>query len=325
MLALGCGGSPVSQEQDAAIQSDSRTSDATIVAPALASRFPIRSILWVGAHPDDEGYASPLFYDLCKQRGTACTFLVVTDGGKGNCVLGAGACGVTDNGGAPAGSGGAFRIKEMQNSAAFFGANLLTLKLEDTGSDTVGGVAENWNIAIGGASNSIDAIVANIAAAIRQSQADIIVTFDPRHGVYCQPDHRAAGALTLMAATAVNFDPNRLLMVETTEFFADLNGMVNARAWVPQDTALLAYDSNTAGTWSAHAAVLNIHKSQYTSDAVAILDQVATTAKLVPLLPVANAMSNLQTSYAKICASQDARWDGHGVCPKADGTTGPCF
>jgi LmbE family N-acetylglucosaminyl deacetylase len=331
MVVTACGGGVGDSAMGLGTDAGAVAADATVAPPAgvLAAMAPIRRVLWVGAHPDDEGYASPLFYDLCVRRGATCSFLVITDGGKGNCVLGDGACGVKDTGGAPAGSVGAFRLAEVARSVAYLHGTLIALALEDTASATVLGDGQNWNQRLSGVPNdtSLDLITGKIAAAIQHSQADVIVTFDPRHGVYCQPDHRAAGALTLRAASQLGFDMTRVLMLETTEFYADAHGQPAARAWVASDPALLHYDAAAAGTWAAHPAVWGFHRSQYTAATVAALAGFPVAAQDVPLLTAAQgAMPGpLAAAYDAVCATEDAWWDGHGVCPRADGTTGPCW
>lgn len=285
-------------------------------------------VLWIGAHPDDEGYVGPLLEDLCNRRGAACGFVVLTDGGKGNCLLGAATCGFRDAGGAPPGSLGALRLTEMQRSAQYFHGGTALLALEDSPADTVLGTAQRWNQRVTGVAGdtSIDGITALLAQLITTAQPDLILTFDPRHGVYCHPDHRAAGALAVRAATAAGVDLRRVWMVETTEPYLGATGPV-ARPWVPTDPALLAYDSTAAGTWSGRVAVLAAHASQYAPATVAAVAAFPPEATRLSLLAAADAPgpSDIAAAYNAICAGEDAHWSGRGVCPRADGTTGPCW
>jgi len=290
-----------------------------------------KTILWVGAHPDDEGYAAPILFDACNLRGAACAFLVITDGGKGNCKLGAGVCGTADKGGAPAGSVGAFRVQEMQQAATFFHGTLIELALEDTPSATVGGVAQNWNQTYSQVPNdtSIDLIVKKISDAIQAVKPDVVVTFDPRHGTYCHPDHRAAGALTLVAANGIGFDLSRVFLVENADVYLDTRGVPAERPWVPDDPLLRRYDTATAGTWHAIADDYGNHKSQYTAGELAGLDLVPSADRDLALVMVSTMLVGGKVppnpAYDAICASENTKWDGRGVCPKADGGVGPCL
>jgi LmbE family N-acetylglucosaminyl deacetylase len=300
------------------------TTGGTMPALAAAPR-----VLWIGAHPDDEGYVGPLLEDLCVDRGAACGFVVITDGGKGNCRLDAATCGVNDAGGAPPGSLGALRLIEMQRSAAHFFGGTALLALEDTPSATVVGAAQNWNQRLTGVPNdtSIDRITEVLASVIRTAQPDLILTFDPRHGVYCHPDHRAAGALAVRAAIAAGVDLRRVLMVETTEPYLDTTGQPTARPWVPADPAVVVYDSAAAGTWDGRVAVAAAHASQYAPSVVAALAAFPAPAQRVALLAAADVAAGaaVAPAYAAICASEDAHWSGRGVCARADGSTGPCW
>jgi LmbE family N-acetylglucosaminyl deacetylase len=297
------------------------------LAGLLGSK-PAQSVVWVGAHPDDEAYAAPLLFELCKLRGAKCHFVVITDGGKGNCWLGAGMCGPSDDGGAPPGSMGAMRLGEMQKVADYFGGPLAALALEDTPSATVLGAMENWNQAYSGVPNDTktDLISQKVVDAIAAAAPDVIVTFDPRHGVYCQPDHRAAGVLALYAADTLKLDLSRVLMIENTEIYRDATGALTQRAWVPDDPNVTVYDARS-GTWHARADVASLHRSQYTAASIASYDLVRPEGRIVPVLPFSASLvdAGVSPEYAAICASEDAWFSGHGVCPKADGSTGPCW
>jgi LmbE family N-acetylglucosaminyl deacetylase len=299
---------------------------AEAVAPLAAAT--VRNVLWIGAHPDDEAYVAPLMSDYCQRRGATCHFLVLTDGGKGNCLLGAGACGTPDRGGAPPGSVGAFRLGELSAAMSAFGGHAIPLKLEDTASATVRGDLENWNQSISQIPNdtSLELLTQRVAQAITATTPDVIITFDPRHGVYCHPDHRAAGTIAVLAAERLGFDLGRVLMLESTELYLNASGSVAARAWVPGDPSLLPYDSNAAGTWPARAAMMAHYRSQFSPATVQLVAGVPAAARLLPFLSVTQARaasSTTRAAYDQICASQ-AWWDGRGTCPNATGV-GPCW
>ncbi len=327
-LCLACGSSELAT-RTAPPDMASHPADASNLAAVLG--MSPKSVLWVGAHPDDEGYVAPLLLDACNRQGAACTFLVVTDGGKGHCKLGPGACGTADNGGAPPGSVGAFRVAEMQSVAASYHGTLLELALEDTASATVAGDAQNWNQTYSHLPNdtSVALIQQKFADVLTTVNPDVVLTFDPRHGVYCHPDHRAVGALTLSAAQQVAFDYRRVFLVENTEIYLGTDGGVHERAWVPGDSLLRAYDAASAGTWHARIDDYLVHKSQYLPSDLIGYSLVAPAEQTVSLLQlstlVVGGMVPSNPAYDAICASENAWWDGHGVCPKGNDTTGPCF
>jgi LmbE family N-acetylglucosaminyl deacetylase len=295
---------------------------------AKLAAAPVRNVLWIGAHPDDEAYVAPLMSDLCQRGGASCHFLVLTDGGKGKCLLGTGACGTPNHGGAPPGSVGAFRLGELNAAMRAFGGHASALALEDTAAATVRGDLENWNQSLSGVPNdtSIERITQRVAQAITATSPDLIITFDPRHGVYCQPDHRAVGALAVLAAERLGFDLGRVLMLQSTEMYLDASARLTSRAWVPGDPGLSPYDSHAAGTWRARASMMAHYRSQYSPLAVQIVTGAPVAVQLLPFLSVAAARaasSTTRAAYDQICASQ-ARWNGRGTCPNATGV-GPCW
>jgi LmbE family N-acetylglucosaminyl deacetylase len=310
-------------DPDAEVSPSPATDEVTQLAAA-----PPRSVLWIGAHPDDEAYVAPLMADLCQRLGATCHFLVLTDGGKGNCLLGPGACGVPDTGGAPPGSVGAFRLGELAAVMRSFGGHPVALALEDTPSATVLGAMQRWNQSLSRVPGdlSVELITQRVAQAITATAPELIITFDPRHGVYCHPDHRAAGALTALAVDRLGIDPSRVLMLESAELYLDAAGRVSSRAWVPADPALAPYDSHAAGTWPARAAMMSQYPSQFSSLAVQLIATAPAAARTLPFLSLAQARAASATTraaYDQVCASQ-AWWDGRGTCPTATGV-GPCW
>ena len=304
--------------------------EAEVVAEAVAAigALPTR-VLWIGAHPDDELIASPLLYALCHLPGTTCRMLVVTDGGKGNCLLSPEACGVKDAGGAAPGTLGAVRLGELSRSASLLGAGLDALALEDTASDTVLGDMQNWNQALTHVpgDSSIDRMVAVVAQAITAVHADLIVTFDPRHGTYCHPDHRAAGTLAILGAARAGLSASQVLMTELTGAYVDASGQLAQRPWVPSDPALVTYDAGAAGTWPVWPAVMSTHASQFAPAATLLFAAAPAAARRLPFAPLSGELVGgafPPSPYDAICASE-TRWDGHGVCPTAAGGTGPCW
>ena len=330
LAAVACSSNSVDGPSvDAGTLADGSRLDAPNASGPLAAIIgSAHNVLWVGAHPDDENYVAPLLYDMCNLHGASCAFLVVTDGGKG-CKLSPAECGFVDKGGMPAGSIGALRHKEMVLSASFFHGQLDELAREDTASATPTGDVENWNQSYSGIPNDTGSalITQKVKDAITQFHPDVIVTFDPRHGVYCHPDHRAASALTLNVAVSLGFDLSRVLMIESAELYVDANNVITSRAWVPSDPALLRYDAAAAATWSARSTVFGIHKSQFPAAVVDIIANVPTAARVLAFLRVSDVLVNdapkVDPDYEAVCATE-AAWDGHGVCPTANGV-GPCF
>lgn len=285
-----------------------------------------QNVLWIGAHPDDETYAMPLLADLCLRHGARCHFLVLTDGGKGNCQLAPELCGYQDAGGAPPGSLGEQRLAEHAAVAQAVAGTVYAPALEDSSSNTIAGVLARWEAQLGGTNpQALERARQQVAAAIAASKAEVILTFDPRHGIYCHPDHRAASALAIVAAMQAGFDPDRVLMMENTNPYLSASGELTMRAWVPEDPALLTYDAHAAGTWGAMTGALSLYPTQFRPDHVQLLAGMQVTARKTSFLPLAAALVDgrfAPSPYDALCTDP---WNGRGTCPRADGSVGPCW
>ncbi len=140
------------------------------------------SVLWAGAHPDDEALAAPLLQYWCNERLARCTFLVATRGEAGQCLL-PGGC-LPDL--------ATVRSSEARVAAAYFHAEVIQWTLPD-------GAA--W-----------PPVTTELAAAIESVHPDLILTFDPRHGTTCHLNHRAIGAAVLEALPQLSYKPQVWLL-----------------------------------------------------------------------------------------------------------------
>lgn len=161
-----------------------------IALPALARtravQFPNHErILWVGAHPDDESFLSPLLGPKCVEEHAQCTLLVLTRGEGGECRL-PGGCGDL----------GRIRSEEMAAAGVLLRANVIQWSIPNVLNPEAVWPAD------------VRQRIAEVIAAIRP---DVVYTFDPNHGSTCHPEHRLAAKLTIEAAGATP-----VVMVEST-------------------------------------------------------------------------------------------------------------
>jgi len=238
-------------------------------------------VLWVGAHPDDELYAAPWLGDQCVERGAQCTFLVATRGEAGNCKL-------------PAGCSpdlATLRDAELAASAALFGATLFHWDLGDGTAGDPADVVQRWVDAAGGP----EELLADMVAIFEQ--ADRIVTFDPRHGDSCHPDHRAAGALVLAVVAEMGASAPPVTLVTS-------RGIIAPAA--PDDPAVQAFDASQllpsvgADAWSFLLRVLETHASQFTPEERAQVEAVPPEMRRTFLLDAADAIPD-DPRYAALC------------------------
>ncbi len=259
--------------------------------PALAS-----GVLWIGAHPDDEIYVAPVLADLCVRQGMKCTLLVITDGGKGHCLL-PGGCLPTV---------AAVRAKEMANAATYYRASLTMANLEDSPAGSPDGVLWAWNNSIGGGTVLVDALTAYI----RTLNPDILLTFDPRHGSSCHLDHRAVGELALGAATRAGIPLNSIYTPQNYW----VNGLVSPMmAWagnatiIPGDTAVKTMDASAQ--WLSISKNLSVHPSQFPKSWIDAFTYTPVANQIQSLLSVQDMNLN-DTRYFNLCPFNDKYWPG---------------
>jgi len=188
---------------------------------------------------------APLLGALCVEEGWSCTLVVATRGEGGGCLL-------------PDGCDpdlATVRSAEMEASAALFGAALLFLELSNgSGYEPYPGdlddVAARWD-----AEQALTDVVDSLAAEV--ADADLVLTFDPRHGVSCHPEHRVTGALALAAVQSLAAPPAVLLT----------GGLVEPT--VPDDPHVVALDASEllpsvgVSAWAFGGLVALAHPSQF--------------------------------------------------------------
>lgn len=207
--------------------------------------------MWVAAHPDDDVLVAPILASLCLDRDVECTLMVLTRGEKGNCHL---------EGECPS-DVGMVRSAEMGSASQYFGANLVLLKYSDGGGKPDGS-APAWDLEAGGHQR----LVTSLSFLLQSFQADVILTFDPRHGTTCHLDHMATGKLVREASVEAGilaklyYLESRLHVTTPIRFqfspaFAG-PGLKSFNANVP-------LISNGQPSWSALVNTMRIHRSQF--------------------------------------------------------------
>ncbi len=238
--------------------------------------FPgVRSVLWVGAHPDDEVIAAPLLGRLCVEEGLTCTFLVMTRGEAGQCRL--------PNGCHP--DLGSVRAAEMRRSARLFDARLIQWTLAD------GAGATGWANASGGFST----LLSQISSVVQEVDPDVVLTFDPRHGSTCHPDHRAAGDLVLQAVSQVSRRPT-VYLLETIVTGSTVPFTISYAPGATPAQGAFGFDANQnlpflrQAAWQFTVLAAQSHPSQFVPSAVRGLSKFPPQRRVVFAAPSALAL-----------------------------------
>lgn len=281
LLVLVACSSSATPAADAGADANAADTKADAVAPPpspLVEALAGKRVLWVGAHPDDESTVSPLLAEACRERSAKCTFLVATRGEAGKCNAPV-VCGADL---------GAYREGEMKNAAALYGGTLIELGLPDGSAAHSNEVAAAWAALRGGN----DALVEFFRAAIASAAPDYLVTFDPRHGTSCHPDHRAASALAVLASKKMGTAAPTVWLAEVTMDIAPGETSIGYVQSVPTDAKVQAYDATrflpTFGdtAWAFLLSNLRAHKSQFVDSRIAGFAAAPAAEQKVFVLPL---------------------------------------
>ncbi len=233
-------------------------------------RLPIpASVLWIAAHPDDEALAAPLLARWCGDGHARCSLLTVTRGEAGPCLRPDGC--LPDL--------ASVRSAEAGASSQYFGANAILLSLPDGG----GVLPPPWDIDAGGSPD----LVGTIAGFIRAVAPELVLTFDPRHGTTCHPDHRAIAAVVLDAVRLLS-DPPAIYLLETR---LEVDSQPLALHFRSAASRAIRFDANeplasTGGSaWNAMAADMERHPSQFDAAWLAAVASTPAADRAVYLAP----------------------------------------
>jgi LmbE family N-acetylglucosaminyl deacetylase len=227
------------------------------------------SVMWIAAHPDDEFFVAPLLARWCGDGHARCLILTATRGGAGACVRSDGC--LPDLATVRSGEAGA--------SSQYFGADLLLLSLPDGG----GVMPPPWALGAGVSRE----IVERIAGFIRADAPDVVLTFDPRHGTTCHPDHRAIAAIVHEAVRLVSAPP-AVYLLETRLGIDEHPPALHFRSATPN---AIRFDANerllmTGGpAWNAVTVDLERNPSQFDATWLAAVSSVPVGDRAVYVAP----------------------------------------
>lgn len=227
------------------------------------------SVLWIAAHPDDEAVAAPLLAYWCREQKARCTFLVMTRGDSGVCLR-TGGC-LPDV--------ASVRAAEAGAASQYFGAASILLTYAD------GGGVEPPQWATSGQPDPTT-LVTDLIAAVRP---ELILTFDPRHGTTCHPDHRAIASIVLNAVRRLPYTPQLYLLETRVGIAAGLQTIEFSTA-SPQ---AIRFDANQlltftgAPAWSSVIHDMERHPSQFDATWISAIERVPASQRAIYLAPAA--------------------------------------
>lgn len=232
--------------------------------------------MWIAAHPDDEAIAAPLLAKWCLDEGARCALLVVTRGEAGTCLLTGGCLPDVRS----------VRSAEAGSASELFRADSILLRFPDGG----GINAPAWQPR----PDEGPDIVSMVAAYIEAFRPDLILTFDPRHGSTCHPDHREIGSVVLHAAERLSFIPE-LYMLETIVRITNEPLRLHISAAIDvADRFVASQQLRVTGdqAWNATVADMLRHPSQFNAGWIAAVTAVADEERAVYVAPAKVALAH---------------------------------
>jgi LmbE family N-acetylglucosaminyl deacetylase len=230
--------------------------------------------MWIAAHPDDEVLVAPLLAHWCGDGHARCSLLTATRGESGTCLRPDGC--LPDL--------ASVRSAEAGSSSQYFGANAILLSLPDGG----GAVPPPWGMDAGGSPE----LAVTIAGFIRAEAPELVLTFDPRHGTTCHPDHRAIAAVVLEAARLLSAPP-ALYLLETR---LEVDAQPFALRFRSAASGAIRFDANeplatTGGAaWNAVTADMERHASQFDASWLAAIARVPAADRAVYVAPASTVL-----------------------------------
>lgn len=252
------------------------------------SSFPSpASVLWIAAHPDDEAVVAPLLARWCLDERARCGLLVLTRGETGTCVL--------PDGCLP--DVASTRSSEAGAASELFRADSILLRYSDGG----GLRPPEWDHVQG------DQLppAARIARHIEAFRPELVLTFDPRHGTTCHPDHRETGRLVLEAVRLLGTKP-MVYLLETYLTFAGDGGSPRFAAALPEASRFDATQLLRSGeeAWAAVSWDMDRHRSQFPPQLIDAVGKVPRDQRAVFIAPADSVME-----YAVApCPAPVAQW-----------------
>lgn len=259
-------------------------------------------ILILTAHEDDEIWFSPLIAKYCGNAGKTCKVVASTSNRTYHPDA-----------------------NEFVNATAFLpAAHDLGTFYSGPGSDSAQTTLNRWAL------QAADAGLVNLNNVVKleidKFVPDVILTFDPRHGTSCHPEHRAVGQAVIDGVTAyagANFNKSNLFLLESRRIDMPLySASVPA---VAKDRFSVGYDmmnfipARSMTGFDFFIAMMGKYPTQFDADAIQRVLKADKSDMVLSLLPIANYVAN-DSRYTG--SSSDPRIS---VCPAFASNNGAPF
>lgn len=228
-------------------------------------------ILILTAHEDDEIWFSPLIGKYCANAGKTCRVVATTSNRTYHPDA-----------------------NEFVNAMAFLPGVYDRGTFESgAGSDSPQNTLNRWNSqaaqwGLGDLNNVVRLEIDKFAP-------DVILTFDPRHGTSCHPEHRAVGQAVIAGVNAyrgANFNKANLFLLESRRI--DVGAYSASVPAAAQDRFSVVYDmmnfmpSRSMTGFDFFVNMMGKYPSQFDADAIQRVLKADKSDMVISLLPIAN-------------------------------------
>lgn len=237
------------------------------------------SVMWIAAHPDDESIVAPLLGKWCRQEHARCGFLILTRGEGGTCLR--------LDGCHP--DVATVRSAEAGAASQYFSADSILLTFPNTA-----GVAQpDWRRSVGDRPD----VVASVAHYIEAFHPSMVLTFDPRHGTTCHPDHLETGAIVLDAVKLLSYQPDIELLETRVTFAFDplVIHFASAASTAQRFDANEILPSTNESAWSEITHDMEHHPSQFDESWLTAINNVPSADRAVYFAPAGSILEKQVT------------------------------
>lgn len=283
-----------------------------------------KRIFWIGAHPDDELIVSPVLGEVCKRSTATCTFIVASSGSHGICDYRNPKCrdipAASQRTPAQFAAVGSIRMEEMINAAKFI-TGRSNMQVDEYGTYVKQGELSNglspdrntikihWDNQLRAATGL--SVKDYIKQQIRELRPDVILTFDPRHGTTCHPEHRVIGQevynAVLESAAYISQDQAYVVTSKAVIDGGEVRGLTPVNANDPTSWTYDAHGSrhsyfgsgNTG--WDYLLKVIGKHPSQFTAGNIQKINSAPVSERTVNLQSMRDYRNSSDPSYSQVC------------------------
>ncbi|MBI3368962.1 MAG: PIG-L family deacetylase [Burkholderiales bacterium] len=155
-------------------------------------------------------------------------------------------------------------------------------------------VLNDWNVEAAG--YGLTDMTNVIKLEIAKFSPDVILTFDPRHGTSCHPEHRAAAQAVINGVIAYPFDQSKVFLLTTRRI--DVSGYSALTPAAPMDQFSAIYNAmdyipaKSSTGWAYLAYLMSLYPTQFTGGDITAVQAAPGIDRTTAFLPLNKYIAN---------------------------------